>query len=217
MGTTPLDDHGQPFNVAFNRARRTERDLSEMLGLAKGMLSDGTVVEAEANFLHDWGKRHPDALVHWPVNLIFSRLNQFFADGHIDEEERAHLQDLLTHLVGGTASILLGYDAPTTLPLDHPPPLICWGPDEVYVFTGQLAYGTRADCAREVSERGGTCEDNVTRRTTFLVIGTFGSRDWQHSSYGRKIKRAVELRDSGFAIRIVGEDHWATALSAAGV
>jgi hypothetical protein len=65
-----------------------------------------------------------------------------------------------------------------------------------------------------VTERGGSCEGNVTRRTSFLVIGTFGSRDWQHSSYGAKIRRAVELRDSGFALRIVGEDHWAASLGA---
>ena len=30
------DPHGQPFNVKFNRARRAERDLCELLGLARG-------------------------------------------------------------------------------------------------------------------------------------------------------------------------------------
>jgi len=83
---------------------------------------------------------------------------------------------------------------------------------DVYVFTGQFAYGTRADCGREAISRGARVERDITRRTTFLVIGTFGSRDWAQTSFGRKIKRAVELRDSGFALRIVGEDHWATAL-----
>lgn len=55
------------------------------------------------------------------------------------------------------------------------------------MFTGKFAYGTRADCEREVSDRGSLCELTVTRRTSFLVIGTFGSEDWAHSSYGRKI------------------------------
>ena len=31
------DPHGQPLNLRFNRARRAERDLSEMLGLVKGV------------------------------------------------------------------------------------------------------------------------------------------------------------------------------------
>ncbi|OFW05684.1 MAG: hypothetical protein A3H96_11530 [Acidobacteria bacterium RIFCSPLOWO2_02_FULL_67_36] len=213
---TPLDPHGQPYNVLFNRARRTERDLSEMLGLAKGMLADGIIDEDEANYLHAWAANHPDALVAWPLRVIFARLQQYFTDGHIDEDERADLKTLLAALVGGTASLLLGYEGASTLPLDEPAPLICWGPDEVYVFTGRFAYGTRADCEREVTSRQSTCERNITRRTSFLVIGTFGSTDWAHSSYGRKIQRAVQLRQSGFALRIVGEDHWATALSPTG-
>ncbi len=208
-----MDPHGQPFNVQFNHARRCERDLSEMLGIAKGMLADGVVNDAEAVYLAQWGQNHPDALTCWPMNLIFSRLNQFFKDGRIDDSERAELKDLLTHLIGGTASLLLGYEAATTLPLDTPPPLICWGCDELYVFTGRFAYGTRATLEREVKARGGTCERAVTRRTTFLVIGTFGSHDWQHTTFGAKIRKAVKLRESGFAIRIVGEDHWATALT----
>lgn len=214
---TDLDPHGQPYELSFNRARRTERDLSEMLGLAKGMLADGVVNDAEAEFLQRWGANHPDAVEKWPLNLIFSRLHQYFADGLIDDVEREHLKELLAALVGGTASLLLGYEGATELPLDSPPPLICWGPDDVYVFTGRFAYGTRADCEREMTERRSTCESNVTRRTSFLVIGTFGNRDWRHSSFGAKILRAVELRESGFPIRIVGEDHWANALSAAAV
>ena len=208
-----LDPHGQPFNVAFNRARRTERDLSEMLGLVKGMLVDGVVTDDEARYLQAWGANRPDALTCWPLNVLFARLQRYFADGRIDGDERRELQELLAALVGGTASLILGYDGATTLPLDAPPPLVCWGPDEVYVFTGRFAYGRRADCEREVKERGSECETNVTRRTSFLVIGTFGSEDWAHSSYGRKIQRAVELRHSGFAIRIIGEDHWAKSLA----
>ena len=87
------DPHGQPYNVAFNRARRTERDLSEMLGIAKGMLSDGEVTEEEARYLREWGINHPDALDQWPLNLIFRRLSRYFADGRIDNTERADLKE----------------------------------------------------------------------------------------------------------------------------
>jgi NAD-dependent DNA ligase len=206
-----LDPHGQPYSVQFNRARRTERDLSELLGLAKGMLADGAVDPAEAEFLRNWGRNHPDALAQWPTDLIFARLNSYFADGKIDEVERRDLHDLLAALVGGTISLVLGYEASTALPLDHPAPALTWG-DRIYVFTGRFAYGPRRDCQREITKRGGACEGGVTRRTNYLVIGTFGSRDWAQTSYGRKIQKAVKLRDSGCALRIVGEDHWVRAL-----
>lgn len=208
----PLDAHGQPLNMRLNHKRRVDRDLSELLGIAKGMLSDGVITDTEAEFLRSWGANHVEAVGQWPTSIIFSRLNQFFADGRIDDTERIQLRGLLADLVGGTASILLGYEGATTLPLDMPPPLICWGPDEVFVFTGRFAYGPRRECEREVLERGSSCESNITRRTTFMVIGTFGSEDWAHTSYGRKIQRAVQLRGTGFAVRIVGEDHWAQAL-----
>lgn len=208
------DPHGQPLNLSLNRDRRIERDLSEMLGLAKGMLADGIVNDLEAAYIHKWAADHPDAIDKWPVSMVLSRVQQFFADGLLDEPERKELQELLGQLVGGRASVLLGYTAATTLPLDVPAPLISWE-NEHYVFTGRFAYGTRKDCEGEVLERGGAVEPNITRATTFLVIGTFGSEDWAQGSYGLKIRKAVKLRESGFAIRIVGEDHWATALSAA--
>jgi hypothetical protein len=198
-------------NALLNWRARSERDVSELLGLAKGVLADGIVNDEEARYLLAWAENHPGSISKWPVSLIFSRLKQVFADGVIDDDERGELQSLLAALVGGTAAIVLGYDAPTELPLDAPPPLICWH-EEVYVFTGRFAYGTRAHCEREVYTRGGTCEANVTRRTTFLVLGTFGSVDWKQTAYGRKIERAMELRAGGLPLRIVGEDHWATAL-----
>lgn len=210
---TPLNPHGQPVNGALNFRRRVARDVSEVLGLTKGILSDGLIHDDEAKYLHAWGLEHPDAVRQWPVNLVFSRLTQIFADGVIDDTEREDLHELMASLIGGATSILLGYEGATTLPLDQPAPLICWGPGEVYVFTGKFAFGTRAHCEHEVYTRGGICEDNVTRRTTFLVLGTFASEDWRQTSYGRKIERAVELRDAGFAIRIVGEDHWANSLA----
>jgi hypothetical protein len=53
-----LDPQGQPSNLYFNTARRTERDLSELLGIAKGFLADGLVTEGEARFLLAWKLGH---------------------------------------------------------------------------------------------------------------------------------------------------------------
>jgi hypothetical protein len=176
------------------------------------MLSDGVVSDQELGYLRDWMGNHPDACRCWPLNVIAPRLAKAFEDGRIEEDERADLHNVLAALVGGKECLLLGYEGATELPLDTPPPLMSYGPDEVYVFTGRFAYGTRATCEREVAARGSACESNVTRRMSFMIVGTFGSRDWVQTSYGRKIQRAVELRNSGFAVRIVGEDHWAGTL-----
>jgi hypothetical protein len=206
-----LDRDGQPLNLGFNRARRAERNVSEMLGLVKGVLADGVVTEAEAALLRDWAAQHPDASERWPVSVLKGRLDRIFADGRVDEREREDLAELLDSIVGGRAGIVAGADAATELPLDRPPPKIAW-PDSVFVFTGKFAFGPRAECEREVGERGGVCERGVTRRTNYLVIGTFGSRDWVQTSYGRKIEKAVRYRDKRVPIAIVAEDHWADEL-----
>ena len=206
-----LDPHGQTLAVSFNRARRAERDLCELLGLARGLLADGTVTETEAALLRDWVARHSDAVDHWAVRTIRDRLMTHFEDGVIDDAERADLKTLLDRLVSGELSAVSDTDAATTLPLDQPPPAMEWL-DMTYVFTGRFAFGPRRDCERQVQKRGGICESNVTRRTSFLVIGTFGSRDWVHSAFGRKIEKAVSYREAGAALHIVAEDHWVNAL-----
>ena len=205
------DPHGQPLNVRFNRAQRAERDLSEMLGLVKGVLADGSVSEEEAAHLHTWLANHPDAVEQWPVDVLAARLERIFADGRVTEAERQDLAELLHSIVGGNAGIIVGEDASTELPLDIPPPQIVWT-GSVFVFTGKFAFGPRAACERQAQQLGAACEEDVTRRTTYLVIGTFGSRDWIHTSFGRKIEKAVEYRQSGSSLAIVGEDHWAGAL-----
>jgi hypothetical protein len=209
-----LDPHGQPFNLRFNRARRAERDLSEFLGMAKGLVADGVVTEEEARYVAEWVLSHPDASEQWPFPAVIERLNRIYADQRVDEGERRDLASLLESIVGGTAGLIVGRDAPTELPLDAPPPVLTWT-GAVYVFTGQFAYGTRANCEREVLRRGGTCEDRVTKKTRYLVIGTFGSRDWVHTSLGRKIQKAVYYRSKGQPLAIVCEDHWGAAIMGA--
>jgi len=206
-----LDPHGQPFNVRFNRARRAERDLSEMLGLAKGLLADGTVTDDEAALLANWAAKHPDATEQWPVNVLKARLERVFEDGKVDDDERCDLAELLASIVGGTAGIMVGEDAATELPLDDPTPDLIWT-GSIFVFTGKFAFGPRADCERQVIKLGAVCERAITRRTRYLVIGTFGSRDWVHTSFGRKIEKAVQYRDDGHPLAIVAEDHWARSL-----
>jgi len=52
----------------------------------------------------------------------------------------------------------------------------------------------------------------MTKRTRVLVIADLGSRDWIHTSYGRKIERAVEYRQAGVPLVITDEAYWASHL-----
>ncbi len=178
----------------------------------KGVLADGIVTEAEAMLLREWVNRHPDAAGTWPMSKLKERLDLIFEDGKVDSGERQDLSELLEMIVGGTAGVVAGADAATELPLDRPPPRIAWT-GSVFVFTGKFVFGPRAACERQVTTLGGLAEKIVTKRTRYLVLGTLASRDWIQTSFGRKIESAVEYREAGVPLAIVGEDHWAASLS----
>src|SRR5690606_30163111 len=117
----------------------------------------------------------------------------------------------LQKMVGEDHGYHGGVNAATKLPLDDPAPEIVFGGTE-FVFTGRFVWGTRAACESPVTSRGGKAGSGITKRTDVLVLGDLGSRDWAHTSFGRKIQRAVEYRSAGIPIRIVDEQHWCTYL-----
>lgn len=49
---------------------------------------------------------------------------------------------------------------------------------------------------------------NIMQATDYLIVGLFGSEDWIHASFGRKIETALKMREKGHQIYIVPEEHW---------
>ncbi len=202
------DEHGQP-NEWFNLTRRIDRSVHELLGLTKGIIADGRVTAEEANTLRAWMIANPEAAAAWPGRVLADRITRIYSDGRADEAEREDLRSLLQDLVGGNTEVI--GNPSTRLPLDDPPPKLRFE-GSVYVFTGRFYSGTRQWCESIVESRRGVCSSNVTRRTNYVVIGELGSRDWKHTSFGRKIQKAVEVRSEGRPLAIIEEAHWAACL-----
>lgn len=76
-----------------------------------------------------------------------------------------------------------------------------------YCFTGTFNYGQRKHCEQAVKERGASA-GSLTQKTNVLVIGVYATESWKHSSFGAKILKACDFRDSGLPISIVSEEHW---------
>ncbi len=182
-----------------------------MLGLAKGIICDGVVNDAEIVALKQWIASNSDVTTCYPGEMLARRVLHALEDGVIDEFERVALQEFLFDLVGEPDSLSGSMREPTRLPLDEPVPTLLFDGQE-YVFTGMLAAGTRDWASRQVTDRGGKCGKDVTRRTNFLVVGMLASEAWVQSTHGRKIMAAVRLRDQGLPVRIVGEQDWLTAI-----
>ncbi|MDN7143158.1 BRCT domain-containing protein [Pseudomonas sp. JQ170] len=207
-----VDLHQEFQNSRFyHQARIDRRSADALLGIAAGLTADSSINQQEAEFLKSWIEQHLAHLDDPVINLLYRRLTNMLSDGILDADESAELLEVLHQFTGAPQNSVRSFTAPTTLPLNIPAPVLEWS-DRVYLFTGAMAYGPRKECEALVLERGGLIGGSVSKKVHFLVVGSVGNEQWLHSSYGTKIKKALEIREAGGGIAIVSEEHWQRAV-----
>lgn len=195
----------------FHKARIDRRSADALLGVTAGLVADGNINQMEAAFLKTWIETHLLQLEDPVVNILYQRLASMLSDGVLDAEESAELLEMLHQFSGISVGSPQRPSAVSSLPLNNPAPTLDWQ-DRTFLFTGVMAYGPRKECELLVVERGGLIGNSVSKKVHFLVVGSVGNEQWLHSSYGTKIKKAVELRNSGIPIAIISETHWQQVL-----
>lgn len=211
-----MDIHGEfKSSRFFHEDRIDRRSADALVGLAAGITADGAINQQEAEFLGNWIATNLVHLDDPVVNLLYRRLSDMLADGVLDADESTELLDILRGFAGLTAAKPMASDnvfVPANgLPLDHPAPELVWG-GSLFLFTGVMAYGPRKECEALVIDRGGQIAPGVSKKIHYLVVGEIGNDQWLHSTYGTKIKKAVELRENGSPLAIISEQHWQTSL-----
>lgn len=204
---------GETAPIPANATARFRRDTSELLGICRGILADGAVNTNEAQFLLDWINRHAEHRNRYPFSVLYERLSDALADGTLDHDEEASLLSALVAAVGGEADSYGACSLSATLPLNDPLPHMQAAAE--FVLTGTFESGSRAAISAMIEHLGGRVADNVRRDTSYLVVGALASPDWANTSHGRKIERAVELREAGHPIAIVPESHWRASFPSA--
>lgn len=56
--------------------------------------------------------------------------------------------------------------------------------------------------------------DGITSKLEYLVVGSLIEPSWAHTSYGRKIEKAIDYIAKGHGISIISEHQWVEALGA---
>ena len=202
-----FESHQRALLNVFSRAHNDDRLINELIGISRVIIADGAVDQGEAEFLQKWLANNRSVSQNPVIANLLLRVDKMLADDVLDSDESKELLDTLQQFTGGDVEIgeLL---KSTTLPFDDPLPDLIFL-DNRFCFTGTFAFGSRKECQSIVDTRGGSC-GGLAVRTDYLVIGVYATDSWIHSSYGRKIIRAVEFRDAGYPISIVGEEHWLT-------
>ena len=191
------------LGIKYAPSRINNRQMSTLVGLAKGVIADGVVDQQEAEMLLNWlaNNRFTKNIM---VDKLVDRIEVMLSDGLLDGEEQEELLQLLSDFAGepGAVGELL---KSASLPLDDPQPTVVV-PKRAFLFTGTCAYGSRRECQAFIQERGGVNINSVTRALDYLVIGTYVTKSWIHESHGRKIEKAMELRAAHGKPAIISEE-----------
>ena len=210
MNDLPLDPHGQP-PPAMNAARNTVKAINHLYGLIDGVLADHELTTAEIECLSDWLCKHNQFLHEWPISIVAQKVAEILDDGEVSQAESKELCELLLNLSGRAAGEVQSDTLSTQLGTEAEPPVIQFR-DRSFCFTGKFNCGDRKSCQHLTTDRGGIIHSTVTMNLDYLVIGGLASRDWAHSSHGRKIEAAVRNKTKGATTLIVSEPHWSSCL-----
>lgn len=200
------------MGISFARRAATEqrilkRSCESLLGICAGMMADGKLNDDEIRFLDNWLADNDELTITWPGEVVVARVKSILSDGRITEDEREYLKSTLRDLLGGTLEETGATGGiATRLPLSDVKTIKI--DDSSFCFTGNFLYGTRKACENAVTERGGLVSPSVKVDLNYLVIGTMASREWAHSSHGRKIEKALEYQNKGHSVFIVSEEQW---------
>jgi hypothetical protein len=192
-----------PAVQAATYARLLCRSCESLLGICAGLMADQVLNDEEIRYLDLWLRDNEPLAQSWPGEAVYARVRGVLTDGKIAEEEREHLKQTLSALIGGTlreTGAAIG--GSTELPIQEVASIQI--PKKTFCFTGTFLFGTRAACERAV--------ERVVRGLDYLVIGALTTRSWAHTSFGRRIEKALEYQKAGEHVKIIGERQWESGI-----
>ncbi|OED34763.1 NAD-dependent DNA ligase [Chromatiales bacterium (ex Bugula neritina AB1)] len=189
----------------FNNNNIQDRQIDTLIGLSKGLTADGKINRSEADFLHSWLVQNSHTEHPITINLL-QKVSLMLEDDIFDSDESKELMSVL-HLISGEKSEFGELAKTSSLPVCVPPPKIDFV-GKSFLFTGTCAFGARRICQEAIVKLGGVNAKSVNKSLNYLILGTYVTDSWMHESFGRKIEKAMEYRESGLAIAIVTEECW---------
>ena len=186
---------------------------NRVLGFCAGVNCDSIITTAEAIALYEKLKQPHDLEDDRRIVALRHRLRDALDDGIIDKDEAEDISRLITTVVGDSYADT-GIASSEAIPVicDNDPIDESMFKGQLVVLTGGFAYGTRREVSTRVGEMGGTVQENPTKDTSVVVIGSEGSRYYTYSGQGGKLAKAIALREKGSLPKIYTEGQIAAFL-----
>ena len=185
----------------------SESKINEFVGLLSGVTADNSLNDLEISKLLIWLEENQDVKNEWPVTVIAEQLQLALEDNIVTSDEREHLLEVMRQITGiRFEESGIAYGMATEFFEDDIDSLI--HESSIFCFTGTFVTGTRSAVQNTAKNKGAIIKNNITKDLDYLVIGTLASRDWRFTSHGRKIEKALSLKNSGKKITIINERTW---------
>lgn len=182
-----------------------------LLGIIQGIMADRELNNREISSLERWLIGNESACTEWPAKMLLTKVRAITEDGIVTEEERRSLFAILDKIIPSDIT-KTGSASPLTITLGAEDPGKVAFPEKSFCFTGKFLTGSRSTCEALTKDRGGLVSPSITKKLNYLVLGTNVSKDWINTSFGRKIEKANQYKQSGAEIVIVTEETWAQHL-----
>ncbi|WP_285333805.1 hypothetical protein [Vibrio parahaemolyticus] len=88
----------------YNQRDIQDRQIDTLIGLSKGLIADGKVVQAEVEFLLSWLVQNQHSEHPIIINLL-NRVTEVLEDGVVDPDEAQELLCLLKSLSGESGEV----------------------------------------------------------------------------------------------------------------
>lgn len=168
----------------------TTSSLQMLMGILDGIKCDQEINISELVSLKEWLNNNLHLRGNFPYDAIIATLEKVMEDGLISSDEGNELLKQFGDFVN-----------PIEAKKDERIQLM----DKSVCLTGNFTMGTKDDIGNIIIKHNGLIVDAVSKKTDILVVGGEGSKDWSFGNYGSKVKKAMELREKGLNILIIGE------------
>lgn len=176
----------KPF-VADSFCAKSTSAMQELLGILKGIGVDKRVNAIEADRLRDWVESNINLIDKGVASQLTETLNDVLEDGIITYDEESRVLELFESLINPSTTNSVAVEG------------------KVFCLSGDFTHGSKQDVKAHIEALGGTCSNNVTRKTDYVVVGDEGSERFAFGHYGTKVKKAMELQQSGLPISVIQE------------
>lgn len=170
------------------------KGLQYLKSIIESIMDDRKIELDEINELNEWLESNTQLLGNYPFDKIYIIVKRVLEDGEISTDEYNDLMQVFNEFINPVE------EQHSNVSIEFK--------DNVFCLTGTFNSGSKESIEDKITNKGGICGKGVTSKTNYLIVGGTGSDAWKFGNYGGKVQKAMELKEKGNNIEIIGEDEF---------